>query len=363
MKKKMLISVSNNYLYDRRMQRIADELSKDFDITIFAVKTKLNTASKVSFPYHVHHVSLPFKKGVLFYFFLNVRLFLFLLFKRYDVVYSVDLDTIGACSLSKIFSNYKLVFDAHEYFTEVPELEGKMMKKKIWTKIGQFGTKRSDLCFTVNEPLSQILGKKYQTDFHVLRNMPFSLKNEALDITEKERIILYQGAVNKGRGIEEAIQAMKQLPDYKLMIIGEGDLYERLSNHVMEDNIHNVVFTGYVTPDQLNNYTKRAHIGLNLIASYSLNYYYSLANKFFDYVQNQVPSINMNYPVYAKLNAQHQVSVLIESLEVEQLVNAVYRLNNPEFYSKLKEQCFQASQVWTWENERNKLSLVKDLLD
>lgn len=361
MKRKLLISVSNNYLYDRRMQRIADELNKKFDVTIFAVRKVNHAVKSAKYRYKIHYASLPFSNGVLFYLFLNIRLFFFVLINRFDVVYAVDLDTLSACTLGKGISKYKLVFDAHEYFSEVPELHGRTCKKKVWTSIGHYGIKRADLCYTVNKPLSKILGKKYKKQFHVLRNMPFKLKKDSNAFFSKEKIILYQGAVNKGRGLEEAIKAMCQLPNYKLIIVGEGDLYESLSNYVRNNQIHNVVFTGYVTPDKLHEYTNKAFIGLNLIASYSLNYYYSLANKFFDYVQSGVPSINMDYPVYASLNAEYEVSVLISDLKVEQIISAVRHLENISFYETLRAECVKASKLWIWEHERKVLSLVNDL--
>ena len=68
-----------------------------------------------------------------------------------------------------------------------------------------------------------------------------------------------------------------------------------------------VIFKGYVKPKELPKITAKASIGLNLLENKSLNYYYSLANKAFDYIQAEIPAIHMDFPEYRQLNQTYEV--------------------------------------------------------
>ncbi|WP_205127803.1 hypothetical protein, partial [Okeania hirsuta] len=50
-----------------------------------------------------------------------------------------------------------------------------------------------------------------------------------------------------------------------------------------------VKFLGYLDPEELRRITPQAHLGLNLLENKGLSYYYSLANKTFDYLQAGLP--------------------------------------------------------------------------
>ena len=68
------------------------------------------------------------------------------------------------------------------------------------------------------------------------------------------------------------------------------------------------------------------------------------------------PSINMNFPEYSRINQTYDVSVLVDDLLPETLKNALEKLTqNPAFYRQLQENCLQASEIFVWEKEAEKL--------
>jgi glycosyltransferase involved in cell wall biosynthesis len=120
-----------------------------------------------------------------------------------------------------------------------------------------------------------------------------------------------------------------------------------------------ITFTGYATPDELNRYTKMGWLGLNLLDGSSANYRFSLANKFFDYIQCGLPQITMRFPEYERINRQYNVAVLVNDLQPESIANAVDNLlADDNRYKELKLNCAKAAADLCWENERDKLLYV-----
>ncbi len=176
------------------------------------------------------------------------------------------------------------------------------------------------------------------------------------------KIILYQGALNEGRGLETAIEAMQKIEGAVLWLAGEGDLSATLREKVAQLGLtQKVHFLGFVLPKELPGITAQAWIGLNLLENKGLSYYYSLANKAFDYIQSGVPSIHVNFPEYRKLNEDWQVFELVDDLEVETLRQAIRKLlNDAPHYQKLQENCRKAAASLNWEQEEFKLLDIYD---
>lgn len=219
-------------------------------------------------------------------------------------------------------------------------------------------------CYTVCESLATLFEKNYGTHFDVIRNVPCK---QPLNTQPKPAIpiILYQGALNDGRGLEEMIEAMKQIDNAEFWIAGEGDLSKELRILVQEKQLtKRVKFLGFLKPQALKEVTNKATIGLNLLQNKGLNYYYSLANKSFDYIQAGIPTINMNFPEYQRIVAKYKVALLVDDLSAETLVSSVqFLLNNKVLYEELQQNCNRAREEYIWEKEEELLiNLYKSVL-
>ena len=105
--------------------------------------------------------------------------------------------------------------------------------------------------------------------------------------------------------------------------------------------------------------------GINLFEPVGLNHFYSLANKFFDYMQAGIPQLTMNFPEYKKINNEYEVAVLINTVAVNEIATALnLLLNDGVLYERLKKNCQAAKNVFTWQNEEKQLlEFYKNLLD
>ena len=68
--------------------------------------------------------------------------------------------------------------------------------------------------------------------------------------------ILYFGRLEKHKGIETLIAAMKHIKNSKLYVVGEGSYRNRLEKHSKNNNVRNVVFLGFVTRKKLHELIK-----------------------------------------------------------------------------------------------------------
>jgi glycosyltransferase involved in cell wall biosynthesis len=109
-------------------------------------------------------------------------------------------------------------------------------------------------------------------------------------------------------------------------------------------------------PEQLFETTKQAYIGINLVEPLGLNQVYSLANKFFDYIQAGVPQLTMNFPEYKKVNDEFEVALLIDTIDVNKIADALsILLTDDALHKKLKENCDKAAVIFNWQQEEKKL--------
>jgi glycosyltransferase involved in cell wall biosynthesis len=347
--------MTSDFNYDQRMIRIAQSLSDIFDVYIFSKAEKIELNFK-----HIN-IFTKAKKGISFYSQYNFQLAKNLLALKPNFIYAADPDTLLAAGLYRKIFNTKLIYDSHEYFVEVPELIGKNNKKYVWNHIENIFGKSSDLNITVNESLAKILSEKIHKPFVVIQNCPS--ESHINEIGQKEKILIYQGAVNKGRGLECAIDTMKLLDDYVLKIIGDGDIKKDLVKKVKDLKISNVEFIDKLSPHELLKVTRGAKFGLNLLESNSKSYYYSLANKFFDYLHAGVPSINMDFPEYNRILSQHKVGFCIHELDPAELALAIHNYESEGIYQFMVGNCKTAKTVFNWQNESQKLiTEIKNLI-
>lgn len=362
MGRRILFTVTNDLQFDQRMRRICGTLSNaGYDVTLIGRRPISPSSPLTQTPYtQIQLAGLIFTKGKLFYLEFNLRLLLFLLFKPCDAICSIDLDTAVPGIIAAKLRKKIHIFDAHELFTHVPEVARRPQIQAIWEKIQAFTFKHCNTAFTVGPAIAQYFTEKYHKPVQVVRNMPRASVVAHTDTAhfaaiENKKFILYQGALNEGRGLELLIQAMVNIP-CELVLAGEGDVSEPLRKLTQSLNLENKVhFLGMIPPHQLPALTKLAYIGFNVSENVGLSYYLSLNNKFFDYTQSHLPSLINPYPEYKQLLSEFQVGLLTEP-KIESIIEqASELLNNPSLYQELKSQCIAASEKWTWEQETPKL--------
>ncbi|WP_367389267.1 glycosyltransferase family 4 protein [Lewinella sp. LCG006] len=354
----IICTVTNDLSQDQRMIRICSSLqAAGYQVTLVGRQLP-HSLPLVDHAFRQHRLRCWFHAGKLFYLEYNLRLLYYLYRHRAQIINAVDLDTLLPAYLISRLQRSVCVYDAHEYFTEVPEVIRRPRVQRLWSALADWIIPSLQHAYTVAPALAELLTQRYGTPFSVVRNLPLRQEVTESPSAPKEKIIFYQGMLNEGRGLEAAILAMVQLPPTILLhIAGTGDLeaelHQLVNDHQLQDRVR---FLGFVPPASLPALTKKAWLGLNLLENTGLSYYYSLANKTFDYLQAGVPALHMDFPEYRALHDAYDTFILLPNLEVDGLVSAILALvHQPERYKQLQEHNLQASKHLTWEEEEQQL--------
>ncbi len=367
MSKKIIMTVTNDLVSDQRVKKVANSLYQmGFDILLIGRQMRKSPPMDIR-PYTVKRFKLLFEKGKLFYAEYNIRLFLYLLFHRFDIAHANDLDTLLPCTLVCQLKNKKLIYDSHEYFTEVAELVNRPNIQKIWKKIERYCFPKTLHTFTVCQPIADLYQNEYHKQVLVMRNIPpqriYSIKKSRKDLQlpEDKAILIVQGSgINIQRGVEELVEAMQYVQNAILLIIGNGDVVPQLKQMSrLQHTEDKILFYDRMNYEDLFNYTVLADIGFSLDKNISINHLYALPNKLFDFIRARVPIVASPMQEVAKIIREYQIGCVLKEVSVEEIANTVnHLLSHREELAIMKSNLEKASNDLCWENEEKILQSV-----
>jgi glycosyltransferase involved in cell wall biosynthesis len=349
--KRVLVTVTNDLSTDQRVDKVCTTLLND-GYRVLLIGRKLKNSIPISRDYKTKRIQLLFNQGFLFYAEFNFRIFLLLFFSKKDILLSNDLDSLVANYAVSVLQNKKLVYDSHELFSEIPELVHRPFVKKFWTSLEKLVLPKLKNTYTVCKSIADYYNERYATNFKVVRNLPTLKKIETHKLPfsmDGKKIIIYQGALNIGRGLELMIDAMEYLENHLLIIAGNGDIYtnlkERSKSKLTENKVH---FLGKLLPSELQKITPLADIGLSLEEDLGLNYRYALPNKIFDYIQAEIPILVSNLPEMKQIVIKYKVGEIIKLRTPQALAYQIQTMLKNEY----SESILKAKQELTWDHEK-----------
>ena len=363
-KTRVAISVTNCICYDQRVLKIAETVSGlNCLITIIGRKSG-DCCKSGSISFRTKRFRMIFNKGFLFYKFFNIRLFFFLLVHKFDLLVANDLDTLLPNFLVSKLKHLPLVYDSHEYFMGVPEIQGRPLVKWVWKTIEKHLFPGLKYVMTVSDSIAM----KYENEYGIrpvtVRNcsrsadriLPYS--REEIGINKEDLLLILQGTgINVDRGGEELIEAMSRTEKTSLVIVGSGNLLDFLKSKVAMQNLSSrVKFLPKMEWEELMRVTKSADAGLSLDKDTNINYRYSLPNKLFDYISAGIPVIAGELPEVGKIIRENNCGIILPEVSPEEIAKAIRELKEmPELISELKKNAVLASESINWEQESLKV--------
>jgi len=358
--KKIIVSVISDIVTDQRVQKECNTFRKmGYDVLLIGRKSK-KTFLLNELNYQVVRFPNLFRRGPFMYLVFNLQLFFYLLFKKADVLWANDLDTLLPNYIISRLKNCKLVYDSHEYFTLTVD---KKTSRKVWERLENFLFPRLKNVITVNDSIKNIYEKKYRVPITVIRNVPNKLvRSESLEkiiLPANKKILLMQGiGLNENRGAEEAVLMMQFLPDeFMLYFIGWGTMLDKLKQMVDDLQLQSkIIFIDPMPYKQMMEYTKRCFLGL-VFVKINLNdaHRFSLPNKFFDYIQAGLPVVASKALEIMRIVDKYNIGGYINSLEPAEIAKEILDIANNNEYDTWKRNTFAASDELCWENEETVL--------
>ncbi|MBL7964071.1 MAG: glycosyltransferase family 4 protein [Flavobacteriales bacterium] len=363
--RRALVAVTNDLATDNRVDRTCRVL-QDLGYEVLLVGRKLPESPPVERPYATRRMRLLFRRGPLFYTEYSARLFLVLLCSPVQLIVANDLDTLLPCQLVARLRRRRLVYDSHEFFTEVPELQGRFARR-VWLAIERWIFPRLKHVVTVNNSIAAAYRERYGVEVQVVRNIPVPRElgprpsRRELGLPEDRFILVLQGSgLNVQRGAEEAVQAMRELPDCLLLLIGGGDAWPVLEQLVQQldlgDRVRMLERMPYA---RMMDHTRNADLGLSLDKDTNLNYRFSLPNKLFDYFHAGIPVLCTDLPEVAGLVRAHGAGEVLPAPTPQAIVHAVQHLRSDSaHYARLREGAIFAARSLDGGREREKLKAI-----
>lgn len=374
MGKRVVSIVLNNFKNDSRVLKENISLQKaGYDVQVVALHEEPLEEFEAIENIPVHRLKLKsrnWSKNRLIQV-LKYLEFIYLVVKKYkrtDIIHCNDLNALPVGVIIKNFFNreVKIVYDAHEYETEINGLKG--FQKSLVKKLEKLLIKYADKVITVSDSIANEYVKLYgiEKPALVLNTPPYkkiesrNIFRETLGIKHKQTIFLYQGGLSEGRGIETLLGAFKILDNrFVIVFMGYGVLEELVQIASQENS--NIYFHKAVSPDILLDYTSSADFGISTIEDTCLSYRYCLPNKMFEYTMAELPVIASNLYEMKRLVEAEKIGIVAEENSSEGLKKVIKKallLDRKELLRNIKK----AKSYYHWqEQEKVLLKVYKNL--
>lgn len=340
MGRRVVISVISDLVTDQRVHKVSLTLQEaGYEVLLLGARRRSSLPLGPR-PYPARRIRMLFQKKVFFYAEFNLRLFFRLLFARADIMLGNDLDVMTAVWLAGSLRRKPIVYDTHEYYLGMPELNGRPVIKKIWQRIEAFIFPRLRYIYTICDSFRELYYKDYGKTLGVVRNVPYRkaaetntpLRPDLEAKLPKDRFfLLFQGAgINPERGVEELVMAMRHLDPghFHLLIIGGGDHWDNIVSLVASCGLSDrITLVPRIPFEQLRAVTRRADLGLSLDKPNNINHIYGLPNKIFDYLHSGVPVLVSRLVELEKIVRHYEVGAFIDNHDPAHIASRIMEIS------------------------------------
>ncbi|WP_299520999.1 glycosyltransferase [uncultured Serinicoccus sp.] len=282
-----------------------------------------------------------------------------------DLIVSSDLPGLVGANIAARRLERPHLHDCHELYLESTTL--KRHERLFLWPVERYYMRRADAIVIVNQTIRDEYKKRYGVEGVVLRNcappVPPSVRADPIDIrgllglSPDERVVLYQGGLMAGRGLDVCVRAAAHFPDNAhLVFVGEGrekDGLVALAEKVgVRDRVH---WLPAVPPAELPAYTAAASVGLIPYQPVSKNNRYALPNKVFEYTGAGIPFVASDLPELRRIVETSGPGEVYDPFDPRALSTAVAMVLDPQQRMRYRHAAELFGRQNTWDQERTVL--------
>lgn len=304
-------------------------------------------------PYATHRVALGARSGPLYYAQANWALLRYVLRIRPSIVTANDLDTLLAARVGAGLLRRPVVYDAHEFYTDTGELVRRPVARAVWRALEALLYPGLHHRLTVHAGIAALYRQRYPRAAApaVVPNLPLARPAPAPLPSAAARRLLYQGGVQRGRGLELALRALALMADTELWVAGGG--YHLAALQALAEQLGvqaRVRWLGWVDFAALAALTPQASVGLSLEQPDAPNLAHSAPNKLYDYLQARLPVVVAPRPVHTGVVQAYGCGRVLAADTPQALAEAVRALlDAPQAYAAAQAGAERAAQALTWQ--------------
>ena len=323
--KKIALFFFGNVQYDSRSYSMIQSLSsKNYSVDVFHLSGKTETKENINFI----GLKNPYKKGF-FKFYSWFKTIKKIPVKSYSSIIASDLYSLIGLNLKK---NQFVLYDVRDFFDELSSLKNKPFKKIIWRFLEKKRLPFVKIIINTSNKDQLISKKKFNSFVHLkyytIYNYPlFSnyKKNNYLrskfNINANKKILIYQGVLEKGRGIRTLIKITSQINNVVCVLLGGGpdSLFFKKKVDCLKLN-NKIFFHDKVFNKDLLKITASADLGVSLIQPISKNNIHALPNKLFEYSVCGLPVLCSNMPSMTTVVKKYNLGKAINVHDEKKLI-------------------------------------------
>jgi glycosyltransferase involved in cell wall biosynthesis len=263
-----------------------------------------------------------------------------------------------------------LVYDSHELYLESGSLPH--LPRPIWRRLFAYErdqARKADLVITVNDSIADELVARYALSRPtvVMNCPPMAIagpgKGGSLlrDLVGREGpILVIHGALSPGKGLLEAVEALRRLPhDRSLVILGRGELGDRLRQLADGPELKGRLYVVDPVPQtQLIGWLAGADVALVTFTPGTLNQHYATPNRLFEALAAGVPVVVSDFPELRRITTAHDVGLVCDPADSESIAEAVERILGEDGDARLARRARARSAFedrYNWERQEVEL--------
>jgi glycosyltransferase involved in cell wall biosynthesis len=271
-----------------------------------------------------------------------------------------------------VYDVIDVILESNNYASVPPPLLAfYRAREKRWVR-------RADAIVTVNEPIADYLERSWR-----LRERPTVMINAqpawpaseprpdliraATGLPRERRIVLFVGRLGRERGLDEAAEAVLQLDDAALVLLGFGPWADELRRRDADPRFAGRHVTlPPVHPDEVPAWTASADVSVIAVPANSLNQRLSTPNKFWESLTAGTPVVvGRDLEVMRAIVEADDLGAIADPSDPADLARALGEVldRGPGDYAALRQRCIRVTRDrYNWETaSKPYLALVERL--